>query len=506
MRHRASLVLGVFWAVVTLSTCADGGPRVLQVAILDGARALTLGETLRLTAEVTAVGSATTAIVWSAEGDAATVDDGLVTAVAHGTASITATSAFDASKADSVDVHVVPFGSHAWTHQFGSERFDFAWAVTVDSADAVLVAGGTAGSLDGQAAAGSDDAFVRKLDRDGRLLWTDQFGSIANDLAYGVAADASDQLLVVGYTMGSMAGQAHLGGGDAFVRKLGSDGEPRWTHQFGTPGNDAATSVAVDAAGNGYVAGYTAGSLPDQTQRGERDAFLRRLDPDGQHVWTSQFGSDGSTFAEAVAIDATGSVVVVGATDGALVADAHQGEFDVFVRKFDPAGPTSWTRQFGTVETDYATGVALDLLGNAYVVGYTRGALAGHSSAGGTDAFMTKLDPNGAHVWTQQFGSGANDLAFGVAVDAFGDVLVTGYTRGALEGAEHAGGVDAFTIKFTPNGEVRWTQQFGSDADDFAYGAATDARGFVVVVGETHGRLGDAHAGDADAFVRRTHR
>ena len=506
MRHRPSIVLGVVLALAVLNSCAVGGPRVLEVAILDGDHELTIGETLRLTAEVTVVGDAATTVVWSAEGDAATVDDGLVTAVAVGTARITATSAIDASKADGVDVHVVPFGSHAWTRQFGSERFDFAWAVAIDGTDAVLIAGGTAGSMDGEAAAGADDAFVRKLDRDGLLLWTHQFGSATNDLAYGVAADASDQVLVAGYTMGALAGQPHIGGGDAFVRKLGADGEPHWTHQFGSAANDNATSVAVDAAGNGFVAGYTAGSLPDQTQRGERDAFLRRLDPNGQHVWTSQFGSDGRTYAEAVAIDAAGSVVVAGATDGALVTDAHHGEFDVFVRKFDPAGPSSWTRQFGTAETDYATGVALDLLGNAYVVGYTRGALAGQVSAGGTDAFVTKLDPSGVHVWTQQFGSGANDFAFGVVVDAFGDVVVAGYTGGALAATDPAGGFDAFAIKFAPDGEVRWAQQVGSEADDFAYGVASDARGFVVVVGETHGRVGDTQAGDADAFVRRTHR
>ena len=506
MRNRGSLVLVVLLTLATLPTCAVGGPRVLHVSIRDGERALTVGETLLLTADVTVVDNAPTTVLWEVDGDAVAVEDGLVTALAVGTATINATSAFDPTRSDSVAVRVVPFGTHVWTQQFGGEGFDFAWSVAVDRADAVLVAGGTSGSVDGQMPVGEDDALVRKLDRDGRLLWTDQFGSDAHDLAYGVATDASDQVLVAGYTMGALPDQAHIGGGDAFVRKLGPDGVPIWTHQFGTPAHDTATSVAVAAAGDAFVAGYTAGTLPAETRQGERDAFVRRLDPDGRPLWTRQFGSDGRTYAEAVAVAATGSVVVVGATDGALVAGAHQGEFDVFVRRFDADGETSWTRQFGTAETDYAYGVTLDPLGNAYVVGFTRGTLADQASAGGTDAFVTKLDPSGVPVWTRQIGSAESDLAFGVAVDVFGDVVVAGYTRGALAGAEHGGGFDAFTLKFTPDGDIRWSQQFGSDADDFAYGVAADSRGFTLVVGETHGRVGDLHAGDADAFVRRTHR
>lgn len=214
-----------------------------------------------------------------------------------------------------------------WARQFGTTGAVQANAVAVTQG-AVYVAGeSSSGSFPGQTNAGSTDAFVTRFDLEGNLVWSRQFGATAADYALGVAADTSG-VYVVGYTSGGLQG-ANAGGEDAFVRKYDPNGNVLWTRQFGGSGQDQATSVAVDAAGL-YVGGWASTALPGQTLAGGVDAFLRRYDFNGNEVWTRQFGSDNSDKIYGVAVDA-GAIYVGGDTNGAI--GTALGSTDNFVRK-----------------------------------------------------------------------------------------------------------------------------------------------------------------------------
>ena len=78
-------------------------------------------------------------------------------------------------------------------------------------------------------------------------------------------------------------------GGDAFIRKYDGDGNLVWTRQFGTAGYDVALGVATHA-NSVYVMGSTDGTFHGQTSGGSLDAFVRNYDSDGNEVWTKQFG------------------------------------------------------------------------------------------------------------------------------------------------------------------------------------------------------------------------
>jgi hypothetical protein len=276
-----------------------------------------------------------------------------------------------------------------------------------------------------------------------------------------------------------------------------------WTRQFGTAEADEAASIAFDAAGNAYVAGWTAGTLPGQASSGTVDAFLVKFDPMGNRAWSRQFGSWERDFARAVATDAAGNAYVVGETHGALPDQAGAGSFDAFVRKYDAAGKELWTRQFGGGGGEGAWGSAVDKGGNVYVAGTTRGALAGQTSAGGFDAFVTKYDGDGNLLWSRQFGGEAGDGARSAAVDAAGNVLVAGSTDGALPNQAPAGGFDAYVRQYDSGGDHVWTRQFGSEADDYGVAVAVDSGGRVLVVGSADRALpGQVWAGGTDAFVR----
>ena len=262
----------------------------------------------------------------------------------------------------------------------------------MDGVGNVYVVGGTHGSLPGQISSGQAHVFVREYDADGQEVWTRQIGTSELDVRGDVAVDRTGNVYMAGHTLGALPGQTHLGGGDVFVRKYDPDGQEVWTRQFGTSEVDVLGDVAVDGSGNLYVAGHTRGALPGQTSLGESDIFVRKYDADGQEVWTRQFGTFTSDHASGVAMDGAGNVYVVGGTHGALPDQASLGESDVFVRQYDADGQEVWTRQFGTSSIDVASGVAMDGAGNVYVAGHTQGALPGQTSlGGGDDVFLIKL-------------------------------------------------------------------------------------------------------------------
>jgi hypothetical protein len=138
------------------------------------------------------------------------------------------------------------------------------------------------------------------------------------------------------------------------------------------------------------------------------------------------------------------------------------------VIKYDSAGDLAWTRQFGTVEHDRNSAVALDTDGSIYVVGETNGTLPSQVSAGGTDGYLRKYDAAGSELWTRQFGTTGVDLARGVAADLAGNVYVAGRTTAVFSGQSTAGGGDATVLSFDSEGNRRWTRQFGTTGADSA--------------------------------------
>ena len=382
-----------------------------------------------------------------------------------------------------------------WAQQFGSTADDFATGVAID-ASGVYVTGYTSGTLPGQISAGGNDAFVRKYDLGGAEVWTRQFGTVFNDEAFGISVDASG-VYVAGRTTGTLPGQVSAGGTDAFVRKYDLAGNVIWTRQFGTTYDDAIYGMSVDASGV-YVAGQTDGTLSGQTSAGGYDAFVRKYDLAGNEVWTRQFGTVDGEYAGFICIDASG-VYVAGNTSGALPGETSSGNVDAFVRKYDLSGIELWTRQFGTPGIDGPTAISIDASG-VYVVGYTTGTLPGQTSAGGYDAFVRKYDLAGNELWTRQFGTSNEDIAYGISLDISG-VYVTGYTEGTFAGQISQGARDVFVRKYDPAGSELWTRQFGSTGDDWSTGISVDASG-MYISGFTSGTFsGQTSVGNLDAFI-----
>ena len=225
-------------------------------------------------------------------------------------------------------------GGNIWTRQFGSSSYEYAYGVAVDGSGNVYVAGTTSGALPGQTHSGGFDVFVRKYDGSGENIWTKQFGASDWDFAYGVAADGPGNVYVAGAIYDALPGQTHSGGYDAFVRKYDGSGGNIWTRQFGTSSWDYTFGVVVDGSGDLYVAGYTKGALPGQTSLGDADAFVRKYDGFGDDIWTMQFGSSARDEAWGVAINSWDNVYAAGYTLGTLPEQTSSGGADVFLVKY----------------------------------------------------------------------------------------------------------------------------------------------------------------------------
>jgi hypothetical protein len=179
------------------------------------------------------------------------------------------------------------------------------------------------------------------------------------------------------------------------------------------------------------------------------------------------------------------------------VDDTRSDDVAVTVRE---EGEHLLTVQFGTPGGDYGEAVAMDAVGNVYVTGYTYGSFEG-ANQGGRDVFVSKYAPDGTHVWTRQFGSLGDDAPFAIAVGPDGGVVVAGQTTGSLTAEPNAGLTDGFLRKYSSLGDHLWTRRVASIGSDTVTGLTVDPAGNVAYLGTTSGVLGTESFGGYDLFL-----
>ncbi len=365
----------------------------------------------------------------------------------------------------------------------------------------------------------------------GFTVYSGLIGGSDNDYGSGIAVDAAGNAYVSGTTWSAdfprNVGLAHAGGSDVFVAKVRSDGTALVYCGFiGGSGDDYGSGIAVDAAGNAYVTGYTwSTDFPRNVglaYAGLRDVFVAKVLPDGTALVFSGFiGGSGDDLGTGIAVDAAGNAYVTGYTDSTNfprnVGLAHAGGKDVFVAKVQLDGTAlEYSGFIGGSGDDWGTGIAVDAAGNAYVTGYTDSTdfprNVGLAHAGGKDVFVAKVQPDGtALVFSGFIGGSGDDNAYGIAVDAAGNAYVTGYTDSTdfprTAGPAHAGGTEVFAAKVLPDGTaLEYSRFIGGSDNDNAYGIAVDAAGNAYVAGATASTdfprtVGPAYAGGGDVFV-----
>jgi len=378
-------------------------------------------------------------------GLAIAVDDAGNAYVSGGTASSdfpTTAGAFDTTHHGNEDVWVAKLDAEGSALIYstilgGSEiAGDFGAAIAVDSAGSAYVAGGS-GSPDFPTTQGAFDtshngqvnvldAFVAKLNTDGSALVFSTFlGGKCNDAITGIAVDQHEHVYVTGSTVSAdfpttaKAFDRRYGGReDAFVAKLDAKGSALiYSTYLGGTAFDKAQGIAIDKNEQAYVTGRTTsrnfpttGGAFAQRQHGGEDGFVAKLDAKGSKLVYSTFlGGSSRDRGNAIAVDAAGSAYVTGVTAssdfpttrGAL-ARRYRGADDGFVTKLNAKGSGLVSSTYlGGTALDFGRSIALDARGSAYVTGRTESTdfpttanALRPSSAGGREAFVTKLEPS----------------------------------------------------------------------------------------------------------------
>jgi hypothetical protein len=355
----------------------------------------------------------------------------------------------------------------------------------------------------------------------------------AQEQANAIAVDSSGNAYVTGWTaatdfpVGKGAIQPLKGvGQNAFVTKLNAAGTGLIysTYLGGSNNADEGRGIAVDSSGNAFVVGRTASAnfpvTPTAFQtalQGGGGAFVTQLNAAGDGLLYSTFlGGDKtiSTLANGIALDSAGNAYVTGYTQSAtfpVTLGAFRTSFFAisgFVSKFNPAASGRASLVYSTFlpAAIFASGIAVDSSGNAYVTGYgntpgiaTPGAFQ-TSLGGGDDVVVTKLNATGSGlIYSTYLGGSGQDRGTGIAVDAFGNAYVAGSTAsmnfpttpGAFETSFPGVSAHAFVTKVNATGDgLIYSTYLAGDGGisntEQANGIAVDYAGNAYVTGVTN--------------------
>jgi len=378
------------------------------------------------------------------------------------------------------------------------------------------------------------------------LAYSTYFGGGGNEEGNSIAVDRAGNVYLTGFTDSinfplANASQPNLGGGqqDAFVVKLDPSGtRVVYSTYIGGNGQDNATSIAVDGAGNAYITGFTdSTNFPvrnamQPAKRGDFNSFVVKLDPAGSMLNSTLFGGSVNDYASGIAVDSSGNVYIAGiATSPDLpTANAIQpqpgGLVDIFVAKIDPSGNRLlYSTYLGGIGIEGASSIAVDSTGNVYLTGLTSSpnfrtvnALKPTHGGGVFDAFVVKLNPSGTGIiYSTYLGGTGEDRAFRIAVDTTGNAYVTGDTDSTNFPVTNAaqrsngGSADAFVAKLNASGsQLLYSTYLGGSGIDGGTAIAVDSAGSALVIGFTASTdfptvnpLRRAFGGTYDGFVVR---
>jgi uncharacterized delta-60 repeat protein len=356
-----------------------------------------------------------------------------------------------------------------WQTRYSSAgtNIDRAEDMAMDAAGNVYVTGL------GQGVSGNFDYVTIKYDAVGTEIWRTEYNGAGNSLdeAHAIAVDPSGNVYVTGWSYGG-AGTGY----DYATVKYNSTGVQQWASRYTNVagGTDEAWDIDVDNAGNVFVTGSSDGAGTNSA------ATTVSYNSSGVQQYANRFEGAGSSIDAGFAIyvdSLTGTAYVTGYTFQSAAAD-----FDYITLKYNLAGVQQWATQYNSPDGNYdeARAIALDALGNVYVTGYSQTLVLTNY-----DYATVKYNSAGVQQWQVRYNGTGNDYdrANAIALDAAGNVYVTGKSVGVGSTAE-----DAFTIKYDNSGVSQWTARYNGAANgyDEAKALAVDTSGNVYITGYSY--------------------
>jgi hypothetical protein len=308
--------------------------------------------------------------------------------------------------------------------------------------------------------AGSHDAYLIKTDAGGDTVWTRTFGGPGSEFGNSVQQTSDGGYIVAGETTSFGAGS-----GDAYLMKMDADGDTVWIRTYGGTGWDDGNSVQQTSDGGYIITGDT-----DSFGAGGKDAYLIKTDADGDTLWTRTYGGTGEETGWSVQQTSDGGYIIAGDTDS-----FGAGSYDVYLIKTDASGDTVWTRTYGGTGVDLGGAVQQTSDG-----GYIFAGMTDSFGAGSYDMYLIRMDASGDTVWTRTYGGAGVEAGGSVQQASDGGYVFTGYTSSFGAGSE-----DVYLVRTDASGDVVWTRTYGGTGEDAGVLVQQTSNGRYIIIGYT---------------------
>lgn len=378
--------------------------------------------------------------------------------------------------------------NHEWSRAHTGSSAQNILAVATDASGDIYAAGYFYNATDFggglRTSNGGSDIVLVKFNSAGVYQWDHVFGDTSDSqFATAVVVSTSGDVYLGGTFTGSVnfggGALASSGGRDLFLAKFNSGGVYQWGKRFGDAAEQESAGMVGDlVADNVYWTGSFVGTVnfggANLTSAGSYDAFLAKIDATGAHVWSKRFGDASDQRGVAVGTDHWGNVFLGSSFAGTVNFGGgpltSAGFLDVGIAQFGATGIYQWAGRYGDAASQDVSALAIAPFdGHVYITGSLSGSAdfggGAITSAGGSDAYVAKLDCFGNHLWSARWGDASDQRGTAMAVDASGFA----YLAGVLTGTANFGGgllvsagfEDVFLVEFTPNGAHVASRRFG---------------------------------------------
>jgi hypothetical protein len=425
-------------------------------------------------------------------------------------------------------------GELLWNTFLGGSGDDYQGSITGDDSGNVFVGGSSNVSWETPIRVFSDgaDQFVARLDGSGNLMWNTFLGGSGDDWGNDIDVDDHGNVYLAGSSDANWGSPIRAfttdpgGAWDGSVAKLSASGALVWNTFLGGLGDDNLLAIYADSNANIYLSGASyqgwGNAVPVPGTFGMK-AFASKLSGDGALIWNAFWGgANDEGGGGGISLASNGDILLAGYCWLAWgnPVRAHSGGDDACAVRLNANGSLVWHTFLGNRSGhDFGKAVVLDVVGNAYVVGF------GDASWGNPvqpyagkyelqDAFIAKFNPQGNLLWnTFLGGEEAVDQGYGVAVDSIGHVYVIGmsdatwgnplrpFTPSAVPTYQ-----DVFVAELDSQGNLLWNTFLGSAQSDNGSAIVVDGNGNIYVAGKSRDSWGNplqAHSGGDNAFLAR---
>lgn len=359
------------------------------------------------------------------------------------------------------------------------------------------------------------------------------YGGSDYDYGLSITSDSAGNSYTSGYFQGlvdfdkstNVNELESYGSRDGFILKLDAAGNFIWVKQMACSNPVYINKIVLNALGELYAVGYFKGTMTLDTSSGTMslvssgnfDAFVLKLDVNGNAIWAQKFGYFERDEANDIIIDANGDLLVIGGFTRKVDFDNSDAVFeltsfstdnqDIFLLKLSPDGDFIWVKQFGGTGEDYAESITVGQSGAIYMTGYYKRGAADFDPGPDTfilpnpgvydKIFVLKLTGDGDFVWVKQTDGFHFTRGNTIDVDADENVYIGGYfyatqdfdpSEATFEVTSN-GLANIFIWKLDTDGNFIAVQHIGNSSWSQIYGSAKNAQGDIYFIGEYHETL-----------------